>query len=472
MALINCPECNKEISDSAKSCPNCGFNIGKYLAAKNKRSNNIGKIINNEHGKIKTLLLMSVIPITFLIIIVIIAIIPRHEWIEADCTNPVICSDCKKTKGKALGHDFSEATCTEPQICTRCGEKQGKPLGHNYGEYTVVTEPTCLLAGRKTAVCAVCGNTDIQRIDQLPHTAGEWVVITEPTFMEDGENAQYCDVCQSIIKTEKTSLPAGEKEMLFKNACTTFTYENYARNPDAVDGELCKSYGKVAQAILRDDGKTFDIRVNLTKAGSVIVYWEDDVWVVYTKNDDDPNILEGDFLTFYGVASGTHSYETVSAGTRTVPLIFADYVDIGEDNTKTQKPSNQSSESHTTSDSSKFSMSADVFCQEEQGLYVKFVGVNDPAGRLQPNYVEVKFLVTNNNDSTVRVLMKGFTINDCSFTTSGGAAEIAAGGQSFLGCDVKKDLLSDYGIESIDKLSGYFWISGIGYTDTFTIDTK
>ena len=25
MALINCPECNKEISDKATSCPNCGF---------------------------------------------------------------------------------------------------------------------------------------------------------------------------------------------------------------------------------------------------------------------------------------------------------------------------------------------------------------------------------------------------------------------------------------------------------------
>lgn len=37
MALINCPECNKEISDKAKSCPNCGVPIStdeneEYLA--------------------------------------------------------------------------------------------------------------------------------------------------------------------------------------------------------------------------------------------------------------------------------------------------------------------------------------------------------------------------------------------------------------------------------------------------------
>lgn len=27
MALINCPECGKEISDKAKSCPNCGYEL-------------------------------------------------------------------------------------------------------------------------------------------------------------------------------------------------------------------------------------------------------------------------------------------------------------------------------------------------------------------------------------------------------------------------------------------------------------
>lgn len=29
MSLIKCPECNKEISDKADSCPNCGFPIDK-----------------------------------------------------------------------------------------------------------------------------------------------------------------------------------------------------------------------------------------------------------------------------------------------------------------------------------------------------------------------------------------------------------------------------------------------------------
>ncbi|MFZ5940279.1 MAG: zinc ribbon domain-containing protein [Bacteroidota bacterium] len=34
MALINCPECNKEVSNSAKTCPHCGFEL--IVPIKNK----------------------------------------------------------------------------------------------------------------------------------------------------------------------------------------------------------------------------------------------------------------------------------------------------------------------------------------------------------------------------------------------------------------------------------------------------
>lgn len=39
MALMNCPECNKEISDTVKTCPNCGYKI--------KRENLIFSLLNN-----------------------------------------------------------------------------------------------------------------------------------------------------------------------------------------------------------------------------------------------------------------------------------------------------------------------------------------------------------------------------------------------------------------------------------------
>lgn len=36
MALINCPECNKEVSDKAEICPNCGFGVAKYVERQNR----------------------------------------------------------------------------------------------------------------------------------------------------------------------------------------------------------------------------------------------------------------------------------------------------------------------------------------------------------------------------------------------------------------------------------------------------
>ena len=37
MALIKCPECGKEISDTAKACPNCGYRLKKLDIAKHKK---------------------------------------------------------------------------------------------------------------------------------------------------------------------------------------------------------------------------------------------------------------------------------------------------------------------------------------------------------------------------------------------------------------------------------------------------
>jgi hypothetical protein len=35
MALIKCPECEKEISNSAKTCPYCGYRFKNYIKQKN-----------------------------------------------------------------------------------------------------------------------------------------------------------------------------------------------------------------------------------------------------------------------------------------------------------------------------------------------------------------------------------------------------------------------------------------------------
>ncbi len=38
MSLIECPECNNQISDKAVICPHCGYTTGKFLGGYEYRS--------------------------------------------------------------------------------------------------------------------------------------------------------------------------------------------------------------------------------------------------------------------------------------------------------------------------------------------------------------------------------------------------------------------------------------------------
>lgn len=46
MSLIKCPECGKEISDQAKSCPNCGFPTPKFKQYKNQTFDDVKSEMN------------------------------------------------------------------------------------------------------------------------------------------------------------------------------------------------------------------------------------------------------------------------------------------------------------------------------------------------------------------------------------------------------------------------------------------
>ena len=72
-----------------------------------------------------------------------------HTWVEATCTEPKTCAECKETEGEPLGHDWKAATCTEPEICARCGAKQGEPLGHTPTEADYWTPSVCAVCGKE-----------------------------------------------------------------------------------------------------------------------------------------------------------------------------------------------------------------------------------------------------------------------------------------------------------------------------------
>lgn len=47
MALIKCPECNKEVSDKAEICVHCGYPISKWIKEENSGSSQSNKINEN-----------------------------------------------------------------------------------------------------------------------------------------------------------------------------------------------------------------------------------------------------------------------------------------------------------------------------------------------------------------------------------------------------------------------------------------
>jgi len=69
MALINCPECQKEVSDQAASCPNCGFSISKKKARKGLyNDNNIPNKPNRTSSKFRRVIVFGCIGMALLLL--------------------------------------------------------------------------------------------------------------------------------------------------------------------------------------------------------------------------------------------------------------------------------------------------------------------------------------------------------------------------------------------------------------------
>lgn len=74
MALIKCNECGKEISDKAKTCPNCGCPVNKNQSKASAKKNNYFKLyINSLKNKNKKTIIFT--SLTILIIIILSCIV-------------------------------------------------------------------------------------------------------------------------------------------------------------------------------------------------------------------------------------------------------------------------------------------------------------------------------------------------------------------------------------------------------------
>lgn len=215
MSLINCPECEKEISEKSKVCPNCGYKLGKRLKKHNAGIKKYLKAI-----------LCGIIGFGFLACVIWILCesqwslnnaykiistrsfecLMEHDWIEATCQHEELCNRCGMERGELGEHAWQEATCTNPEICIFCGETRGDVLEHDWMTATCNAPKTCNICkltegkekGHSTRMgyCDRC-NVYISELQVQYNFFINWWEDVEPLLEDVAWNLQYASIYSS-----------------------------------------------------------------------------------------------------------------------------------------------------------------------------------------------------------------------------------------------------------------------------------
>ena len=121
---------------------------------------------------------------------------------------------------------------------------------------------------------------------------------------------------EARLKAEEEAKKEAEEKLGYN---TGITYDQLARTPDDYEGKKVKFSGKVIQVIEDDDYVMIRFAAN-NNYNTIIL-------ALYEKNIVSSRILDDDYITIYGIASGLYSYESTGAGTITIPFVEIDKID-------------------------------------------------------------------------------------------------------------------------------------------------
>ena len=124
--------------------------------------------------------------------------------------------------------------------------------------------------------------------------------------------------------TEASTTTTAMSKEQYMEQCKSYDYKEIARNPEAHKGEYAKFTGEVIQVM--EEYGAYTLRVNITKGDYDI--WTDTILVYYLGSTDNNRILEEDIIDIYGQLGGMYTYTTVMGADNTVPLMYAEYIDI------------------------------------------------------------------------------------------------------------------------------------------------
>lgn len=123
--------------------------------------------------------------------------------------------------------------------------------------------------------------------------------------------------------TEAPTTTTAESKESYMEKCSSYEFKEIARNPEQHNGEYAVLNGEVIQVM--EEGGVYMLRVNITKGE---YSWTDTIMVFYEGDGDNNRILEDDMITMYGQLAGMYTYTTVMGSENSVPLLYAEYIDI------------------------------------------------------------------------------------------------------------------------------------------------
>lgn len=103
--------------------------------------------------------------------------------------------------------------------------------------------------------------------------------------------------------------------------CETVVYKDVERNPSDFEGRYIAVTGEVIQV---SEGWFNTVTLRIKN--------EDGTWyATYTREDNEPRILEDDIITAYGECTGVETYSTVLGSKMTIPAMEIEYYDLIEE---------------------------------------------------------------------------------------------------------------------------------------------
>jgi|GEM_PF-3369887 len=172
-----------------------------------------------------------------------------------------------------------------------------------------------ILEGRNVTIAGTVGETTSYSIMGSTFDVKDCILVGVDENLDlatDNSLSEYMTMTEAVAKTSDSI-----SEDDFKSLCETKNYEDILRNPDTYEDSYCKVTGSIDQII---EGLFGGYTIYIVDSSGN--KWE----CYYIYADGESHVLEGDYVTLYGICEGTSTSTTVLGKQVTLPYITGKYI--------------------------------------------------------------------------------------------------------------------------------------------------